>query len=97
MNEPEKMSEKKLVKFPPSLMGRLSLAVARDGEDANDIIRQALVAELNRRDQLAGVESQRMDKLRRIAQARGGDVDAVLERMLREVEEPSLPLSGVPS
>lgn len=94
MNEKELMSERKLLKLQPSLMARLGRAAAHHSEDANEICRRALVTELDRMDAQASVEMSRMDKLRKLAAAKGGDVDAMLEQMLRDIQEPELVLPG---
>jgi plasmid stability protein len=93
IGEEEKMSSRKLLKLPPSLMTRLTRVSAQHKEEANEIVRRGLTAELDRMDAEASIESVRLEKLRKLAAAHGGDVGAVLDQMLSQMVEPELQLA----
>lgn len=88
----EKLSAPKLVDLPPTLRSRLNKAAANRNESANEIIRRGLVAELDRMDAELSIEARRMAKLNELAKAHGGDIDAVLDQLLRDHTDPALPL-----
>lgn len=87
----EKLTARKLLALPPTLMGRLKRVAAMKKEDESEIMRRGLVAELDRIEAEAGIEAVRLAKLKELAVARGGDIDAVIDEMLRQVKEPELP------
>src|SRR5689334_15754765 len=91
--EREKLTAKKLLDLPPTLLCRLNRhAASKRHGSANEIARRAIEAECDRLDAQTDVETRRMEKLKALALAQGGDVDAVLDKMLRDVQEPALPL-----
>lgn len=93
----EKLVATKLVNLPPTLKGRLDRMAALREVDANKIIRRGLIAELDRMEAEASGEAARMAKLRLLAQAEGGNVDAVLDRLLAGLREPELPFVTSPA
>lgn len=95
MKQEEKLTAPKLVDLPPTLRSRLNKAAASRNESANEIIRRGLVAELDRMDAETTVEAQRMAKLKELAAARGGDIDGLLDQLIADHSQPSLPLVAV--
>jgi hypothetical protein len=94
----EKLTGKKLLDLPPTLLGRLNKhAASKRHGNASEIARRAIEVECDRLDALNVIEQQRLEKLTAIAAAQGGDVDAVIDRMLLAVKEPelALPVGGV--
>lgn len=90
----EKLNATKLLNLAPTLLGRLKRVAGMTGDKENEIIRRGLIAELDRIEASASVEAVRMAKLKELAEANGGDIDAVLDRLINEHKQPTLGLTS---
>src|SRR5581483_8091572 len=80
----------KLMRFTPSVMGRLNRMAAARNEDVTEIIERGTLSELDRCESETKGEMSRMEMLRQIAAARGTTIDEVLKEQLQRLQQPAL-------